>query len=77
MFKKIKEHKFLVGIILIFAIRMILVSVQNPIFLYNAGNDDAHILGLAERMLSMDWLRAVYFINFKQGNIHINIYCSK
>lgn len=67
MWTKIKRNKFILGILLIFAIKMILVSVQNPIFFYTAGNDDAFVLGTAERILSMDWLGKYYSLTLSKG----------
>lgn len=59
MIDKIKKNKFWIGIAIVFILRMIFISAQHPVFVYIAGNDDAHLLGMAERLLSMDWLRSI------------------
>ena len=44
MLKKLKQHKFLIGIIFISLIYIIFTSVQNPYFAYEANDDDYFIL---------------------------------
>lgn len=67
MLEKIKNNKFWIALFIIFAIRMILISCQQPMILYFAGNDDAHIFSMAERLLDMDWLGPYTSMTLSKG----------
>lgn len=67
MWDKIKKNKFWIGIAIIFIVRMILISVQHPFSIYIAGNDDAFVLGTAERLLSLDWLGPYNSLTLSKG----------
>ncbi len=56
MLEKLKKYKFLIGIILISLIYIILTSVQNPNFAYEANDDDYFVLSSAESILNSKWL---------------------
>jgi len=67
MIEKIKKNWFTISIVSIIAIYMILVSVQNPKFIYFAGYDDLYILNLAESFLNLDWLGLYNSVTLTKG----------
>lgn len=56
MKEKLKKYKFWIFILIIFIVKMILVSCQQPYCIYLAGNDDGFVVIMARNLLDFKWL---------------------
>lgn len=67
MIEKIKQHKFIISVVIISAIYLILTSVQNFYFIYGAGCDDLYTLDSAFHLLNKSWLGPYHAVTLTKG----------